>query len=258
MDWLNPIEWVAWIYGKLFQNHATAGGFVVVTLFAVIGLILWIRGVDKYKEDHPDPPQKQAIIQDTGQEKDTKKEVDTKSETDSPQATSALAHAKKHISSTNTPGNSNRANSTPKMAEQSAAPSPSDTAPPHVTTITDPAQIAALNEWNKEYSMLHPEDKDPKSAARVKYLSDRYTQTFIYGIDLSKRPNVSVIGNFIEGAWVNDSNNSFIQGNRVVASPNSNNCGIFNINSPQATTIDNTIDCNQDKKAAPVPAAAPK
>jgi hypothetical protein len=65
MDWVNPVEWVAWLYGKLFQNHANVGGCVVVALFATIGLVLWIRGVDKYKEEHPPtPPIVEAAIQD--------------------------------------------------------------------------------------------------------------------------------------------------------------------------------------------------
>jgi hypothetical protein len=53
MDWANPVDWFAWIYGKIFQNHVYAGGAMVVIAFALIGLVLWIRGVDKYKEEHP-------------------------------------------------------------------------------------------------------------------------------------------------------------------------------------------------------------
>ncbi len=53
MDWINPVEWFAWIYGKFFQGHGVVGGLVVIGFWCVIGLALWIRGVDKYKEDHP-------------------------------------------------------------------------------------------------------------------------------------------------------------------------------------------------------------
>lgn len=60
MDWINPVEWLAWLYGKAFQNHAYIGGIVVVAAFAVIGLVLWIRGVDKYKEEHQRPPDSHA------------------------------------------------------------------------------------------------------------------------------------------------------------------------------------------------------
>jgi hypothetical protein len=53
MDWLNPIEWAAWIYGKLFQEHVIVGGILVTGICAAVGLMVWIRGVDKYKEEHP-------------------------------------------------------------------------------------------------------------------------------------------------------------------------------------------------------------
>jgi hypothetical protein len=59
MDWFNPVEWLAWVYGKLFQNHAFMGGAVVVALFAILGLVLWLRAVDKYKEEHS--PKQQAV-----------------------------------------------------------------------------------------------------------------------------------------------------------------------------------------------------
>jgi hypothetical protein len=49
----NPIDWLEWIYGKLFQNHVYFGGLIVVGLFAALGLFLWVRAVDKYKEEHP-------------------------------------------------------------------------------------------------------------------------------------------------------------------------------------------------------------
>jgi hypothetical protein len=55
MEWFNPLEWLAWLYGKFFQNHSWIGGTVVVGAFGIIGLFLWVRAVDKYKEEHPDP-----------------------------------------------------------------------------------------------------------------------------------------------------------------------------------------------------------
>jgi hypothetical protein len=63
MDWLNPVEWLAWLYGKLFQGHGIIGGIAVVGMFSVIGLVLWIRGIDKYKEEHPEAviPKQQAV-----------------------------------------------------------------------------------------------------------------------------------------------------------------------------------------------------
>ncbi len=71
MDWRNPVEWFAWIYGKCFQNHAFVGGVVVFALCGAIGgaigLILYLRGADKYKEAHPDSPQKQVSVEAAGQ-----------------------------------------------------------------------------------------------------------------------------------------------------------------------------------------------
>jgi len=53
MDWLNPVEWFAWIYGKFFQEHVFVGGAAMTILFAALGIVLWVRGVDKFKEEHP-------------------------------------------------------------------------------------------------------------------------------------------------------------------------------------------------------------
>lgn len=53
MDWLNPVEWAAWIYGRVFQNHALVGGLFFVGLIAGVGLLVWVRGVDKYRDEHP-------------------------------------------------------------------------------------------------------------------------------------------------------------------------------------------------------------
>jgi hypothetical protein len=62
MEWANPIEWLSWVYGKLFQNHVWFGGTVVVGLFAVLGLVLWVRAVDKYREEHSEVPKPQAVV----------------------------------------------------------------------------------------------------------------------------------------------------------------------------------------------------
>lgn len=62
MEWLNPVEWVAWFYGKYFQNHTWRGGIVVVTAFALTGFIIWMRAVDKYKEDHPFPKAEAVVV----------------------------------------------------------------------------------------------------------------------------------------------------------------------------------------------------
>jgi hypothetical protein len=57
---LNPIDWLAWIYGKWFQSYPVTGGIAVVTLFALVGLILWFRAIDTYKEAHA-LPKAQAV-----------------------------------------------------------------------------------------------------------------------------------------------------------------------------------------------------
>jgi hypothetical protein len=51
MEWFNPIEWLAWLYGKLFQGHPYFGGVVVCTCGALLFLGLYVKAVDKFKED---------------------------------------------------------------------------------------------------------------------------------------------------------------------------------------------------------------
>lgn len=75
MSWFNPLEWFAWLYGKYFQNHFYLGALCVILVFGFVGLMLWIRGVDKYKEEHPQQlgsqegkelPKPQAVTQNAG------------------------------------------------------------------------------------------------------------------------------------------------------------------------------------------------
>ena len=113
MDWKNPVEWVAWIYGKCFQNHAIVGGFVFVALFGLIGLAFWLRGVDKYKEEHPGSPQKQVVAEAAGRQEESNKETHTKS-----QAQSSQVHTKKDISNRKAKVDSGGAVSTPGIVVQ--------------------------------------------------------------------------------------------------------------------------------------------
>jgi hypothetical protein len=53
MDLFNPVEWFSWLYGKVFQGHFYIGAAAVMVVSSLIGLALWIRGVDRYKEQHP-------------------------------------------------------------------------------------------------------------------------------------------------------------------------------------------------------------
>lgn len=62
MEWFNPIEWLSWVYGRVFQGHTWGkwvGGVLVVVMFAIGGLVLWMRAIDKYEEEH-DSPKSQA------------------------------------------------------------------------------------------------------------------------------------------------------------------------------------------------------
>jgi hypothetical protein len=52
MSGFNPIEWIAWLYGKFFQNHPYLGGALVAVICASLGLILWSRGIDKFREEN--------------------------------------------------------------------------------------------------------------------------------------------------------------------------------------------------------------
>ena len=114
MDWKNPVEWVEWLYGKLFLNHPTLGGFAFVAVFALAGLVLWMRGVDKYKEDHPDQQQKQTVAGAATQQVESTKDTETKSK-----ATSSQEHAKKDTPNTKPLANPSGVVSAPGMVVQS-------------------------------------------------------------------------------------------------------------------------------------------
>lgn len=53
MEGFNPVEWFSWMYGRFFQGHPWVGGTIVVLVVAVGTGVLWVRGVDKYNEKHP-------------------------------------------------------------------------------------------------------------------------------------------------------------------------------------------------------------
>jgi hypothetical protein len=54
MEWLNPMEWLSWVYGKFFQSHPYIGGALFCSIGAFICLAIWVRAVDKYEVEHPD------------------------------------------------------------------------------------------------------------------------------------------------------------------------------------------------------------
>jgi hypothetical protein len=88
----NPIEWFAWLYGKFFLGHPYRGVVVIAIVWAAFGLVLWARGVDKYKEDHkPTVAITQEKPVDSGPGK--KDAVDTQKKDEEP--TSPARHIKK-------------------------------------------------------------------------------------------------------------------------------------------------------------------
>jgi len=61
---LNPIEGLAWIYGKWFVNYQISGYLVACVIGASIMALLWTWGIDKYNEKHATQPhisQKQTV-----------------------------------------------------------------------------------------------------------------------------------------------------------------------------------------------------
>jgi hypothetical protein len=52
VEWLNPVEWLAWLYGKFFLNSPYLGGAVIAVVFALFGLSVWVKAMDQYKEEH--------------------------------------------------------------------------------------------------------------------------------------------------------------------------------------------------------------
>ncbi len=61
---LNPVDWLAWFYGRFFLNHPYRGWAVFVCITFVVVLIiataLWVRAIDKYNEEHPKKDQPSA------------------------------------------------------------------------------------------------------------------------------------------------------------------------------------------------------
>ena len=59
----NPIDWLAWVYGRYLKSvHGGkwVGGVFVVLIFAAIGLVIWMRAIDKYDEEHESPKSQAA------------------------------------------------------------------------------------------------------------------------------------------------------------------------------------------------------
>jgi hypothetical protein len=51
----NPVDWFAWIYGKWFNGHPWLGYFTLLGIGVLVLGLVWIRAIDKYNEQHPQP-----------------------------------------------------------------------------------------------------------------------------------------------------------------------------------------------------------
>jgi len=58
---MDPTEWASWIYGRFFPDHPVIGfaliGGTIVVLFTLLLGFIWMRGVEKYNEQHPSSAQ---------------------------------------------------------------------------------------------------------------------------------------------------------------------------------------------------------
>jgi len=75
---MNPIDWMAFLYGRYFQHHPYVGGGLVVIVCGAFGLGLWLQGVEKYDAEHHKQqeavqPTKFPPVQDTPPPKEEKK-----------------------------------------------------------------------------------------------------------------------------------------------------------------------------------------
>lgn len=49
---LNPIDWLAWVYGKCFINHPWWGLVTVICFTSIIASLMWYRAIEKYDSEH--------------------------------------------------------------------------------------------------------------------------------------------------------------------------------------------------------------
>ena len=58
---VNPIEWLAYIYGKVFVGYPLLVGYMVAVLIGGGGMaLLWMRAIDKYREQRAAEPASDA------------------------------------------------------------------------------------------------------------------------------------------------------------------------------------------------------
>ncbi len=62
----SPVDWLAWIYEKLFVDlHPAVGYSIAAFLGAGFMCLLWFRAIDTYREKHPPAPPATSIVQST-------------------------------------------------------------------------------------------------------------------------------------------------------------------------------------------------
>ena len=49
---MNPLDWLAWLYGKLFVGHTILSYLLVFLLGGIIAITIWARAIDIYRNSH--------------------------------------------------------------------------------------------------------------------------------------------------------------------------------------------------------------
>jgi hypothetical protein len=54
LNFMNPLEWGPWLYGKWFANHNPILGYLFACTIAVfVALVAWTQIKEKYEAEHP-------------------------------------------------------------------------------------------------------------------------------------------------------------------------------------------------------------
>jgi hypothetical protein len=48
----NPIEWLAWLYGRFFINHPALGYLLCLTGIGVVLALMWLRAIEHHREQN--------------------------------------------------------------------------------------------------------------------------------------------------------------------------------------------------------------
>jgi hypothetical protein len=58
---VNPVDWLGWVYGRFFAGHPYVFNLVSFVLAGLVGLLLSMRVVDKFRQEHPSKPRSETI-----------------------------------------------------------------------------------------------------------------------------------------------------------------------------------------------------